>query len=79
MTRLEFRRRAQGLSQEELGTKILYNRNLISRLERERPTSEFVNKRVRAALESYFGESFERLMQTVKDPRPRPPEQERAL
>jgi len=67
MTRLEYRRRAQGLTQEDLGTKILYNRNLISRLERERPASELVNKRVRAALESYFGESFARLMEPVPD------------
>jgi len=79
MTRLEYRRRAQGLTQEDLGTKILYNRNTISRLERDRPASELVNKRVRAALESYFGEPFKRLMQTVKDPRPHAPEQERTL
>lgn len=67
MTRLEYRRRLEGLTQEALGAKILYGRNTISRLERDRPSRDDVHIRVRTALETYFGESFEALMQPVQD------------
>lgn len=68
MTRLEFYRRAKGLSQEGLGNKILYSRSVISRLESENPASEDVHPRLRAALERFFGEKLETLLSHIDIP-----------
>jgi len=70
MTRLEFLRRKQGLSQTELGERILYSRNIVSGLECGRIASEAINSRLKAALESYFGESLDVLLAPVGDALP---------
>jgi len=67
MCRLEFLRRQAGLTQEQLARKLFYSRNMISWLERERPGSELVNIRLRRAVEDYFAEPFETLMEAVRD------------
>lgn len=62
MTRLEYLRRNRRLSQQKLGEAVLYSRFVIARLERDKPKAELVGIRLKKALESYFGESFEELM-----------------
>lgn len=67
MIRLEFLRRAKGLTQGELGEAILYSHGVISGLERGRPAPETVGRRLRDALERFFGESLESLMSPVTE------------
>lgn len=67
LTRLEFLRRARGMTQADLGRAILYSRSMISVLEHTRPAPDTVSPRLKAALEVFFGESFEALMEPVGD------------
>ena len=66
MIRLEFLRRAKGLTQQALAEQIHYSGSMICRLERHRPKPTTVGKRLRAALEGYFGLSFDALMADVE-------------
>jgi hypothetical protein len=66
MTRLELLRRSEGLTQAALGDKILYSPMVISQLERLQLTPETVGKRLRRALEDYFSESLESLLQPIE-------------
>jgi len=65
MIRLEYLRRARGFTQQALAEQICYSGSMICRLERHRPNPAMVGKRLRAALESYFGLSFDALMADV--------------
>ena len=65
MTRLEFLRRKQGLSQEGLGGVILYSRHTVQLVESGKLAAANVNRRLRKALEDHFGESLESLTQEV--------------
>ncbi|MGO9122068.1 MAG: hypothetical protein ACLQPD_31205 [Desulfomonilaceae bacterium] len=65
MTHLEFERRKRGLRQTDLGNLILYDRAVISNLERLQPEPAAVGKRLRAALEGFFGEPLEKLLSPV--------------
>ena len=65
MIHLEFLRRAQGLSQTELGERILYSRSLISRLEKEKLSLAEMHPRAKDALERYFSQPIEYLLSTV--------------
>jgi len=67
MTRLELHRRTLGLSQSDLAAKIHYSAPVISRLENGALTSKQTNIRLKLALEEFFKESFEALMQPVGD------------
>lgn len=62
MSRLEYLRRKQVLSQQQLAAAILYSRYAISFLEHQRPASESVGVRLKDAVERYFHEPFEELM-----------------
>lgn len=66
MCRLEYLRRARGLSQEALGDRVHYSGAMICRLERHLPDPAIVNRRMRAALEQYFGEPLEKLLSRVE-------------
>lgn len=61
-TRLEYLRRKKGLTQAELGKRVLYSRWVIAKLEQQAPASATVNIRLRTALERFFEESFNDLM-----------------
>jgi len=65
MTRLEFERRQRGLTQADLGRSILYDRAVISRLEHQQPRPEEVNRRLKDALERFFGLDFHVLLKPV--------------
>jgi len=65
MTRLEFERRQRGLTQADLGRSILYDRAVISRLEHQQPRPEDVNRRLKDALERFFGLDFDALLKPV--------------
>lgn len=66
MCRLEYLRRARGLSQQALGERIHYSGPMICRLERHLPDAMTVNRRLRAALEGYFNEPLEKLLSPVE-------------
>jgi hypothetical protein len=66
MTRLEHRRREDGLSQGDLGDKILYGAATISFLETGRLPIERVTPRLRFMLEQYFSEPLEQLLSPAK-------------
>ena len=63
MTRLELLRRSEGLAQAVLGDKILYKPVIISQLQQLQLTPGTVGKQLRCALEGYFSESLESLLQ----------------
>jgi ribosome-binding protein aMBF1 (putative translation factor) len=63
---LELQRRIRGLSQDQLGQHILYSRTVISRLETETLHPGDVHPRLRAALETFFGDPLERLLSSVE-------------
>lgn len=66
MSRLEFLRRTKGLSQGSLGDRIYYSGSAICRLERNRPNPATVGRRLRVALEGFFGEPLEHLLTEVQ-------------
>lgn len=66
MIRLELERRKRGLTQEDLGQGILYSRQVISNLEHETPPVDAVGRRLKAALERFFGIPISDLLDVVK-------------
>ena len=66
MIRLELERRKRGLTQKQLGRKVLYSRHAISKLERERPEPQQVGIRLKAAIEGFFGLSLSELFSEVE-------------
>lgn len=66
MVRLEFERRKMGLSQKDLGERILYTGERIGWLERPNRTPKDVNKRFKKIVEDYFGIPLEQLLKPVE-------------
>ncbi|MGO9116830.1 MAG: helix-turn-helix domain-containing protein [Desulfomonilaceae bacterium] len=65
MKRLELERRRRDLSQADLGEKLLYCKTMVSNLENGRLCADEVHKRLRKALEDYFGVTLEELLTNV--------------
>jgi len=63
---LELARRTRGLSQTDLANEVLYSRSVISHLEGCSVDPEQVNRRLRRALETYFGSPLEHLLTEVQ-------------
>lgn len=64
MTRMEYLRRVQGLSQTELGKRVLYSRSVLSKLEQKQ--LDPVHPRLKRALEDYFRTSLECLLDDME-------------
>ncbi|MEW6351598.1 MAG: helix-turn-helix transcriptional regulator [Thermodesulfobacteriota bacterium] len=65
MKKIEFLRRKQNLTQDQLGDKLLYTRHTLSRLEAGKLGADEVSPRLRRAVESYFHEPIEQLLADV--------------
>jgi len=62
VTNLELQRRLRGLTQDQLAEKIMFSRARISWLENCNPPIERVGRRLRGALEQFFGIPLEELL-----------------
>jgi ribosome-binding protein aMBF1 (putative translation factor) len=65
MTILERERRARGLSQTELADHLLYSAAIVSRLETGAISVDQTGRRLRHALETFFGLSLQELLSNV--------------
>jgi transcriptional regulator with XRE-family HTH domain len=64
---MEFLRRRQGMSQDELAKNLLYGRTTICRLERGELSGAAVHPRLRRSLEFFFGSPISTLLSDVPD------------